>query len=166
LRWVWNQLEAFSRLSNRKERVSVSTAGLRSDALPMNLPHRAVATILVTYPTTRVADAVEAKMRESLVKGGPRWELELVSDRPAMKERRGTLQLARNLESVARRREIPLKRESSVWPSVAGLVPPKIPCLCGVGPVARDLGTPQESVLRISLVQRTLLLAEYLVDNS
>jgi D-alanine-D-alanine ligase len=166
LRWFWNQLEVFSRLSNRKERVSVSTAGLRTEALPMNLPHRAVATILVTYPTTSVADALEAKMRETLVKGGPRCELELMSDRPAMKERRGTLQLARALETVARRWEIPLKRESSVWPSVAGLVPPKIPCLCGVGPVARDLGTPHESVLRISLVQRTLLLAEYLVDNS
>jgi hypothetical protein len=28
--------------------------------------------------------------------------------------------------------------------------------------VARDLGTPQEAVQRISLVQRTLLLADYL----
>jgi hypothetical protein len=28
--------------------------------------------------------------------------------------------------------------------------------------VARDLGTPHESVLRISLVQRTLLLTQFL----
>jgi hypothetical protein len=35
-------------------------------------------------------------------------------------------------------------------------------CVCGLGPVARDLGTPQEAVQRISLVQRTLLLADYL----
>ena len=32
--------------------------------------------------------------------------------------------------------------------------------------VARDLDTPQEAVLRISLVQRTLLLAQFLLAPS
>jgi D-alanine-D-alanine ligase len=41
----------------------------------------------------------------------------------------------------------------------------KTPCLCGMGPVARDLGTPNEAVQRISLVQRTLLLAEFLANQ-
>jgi hypothetical protein len=31
-----------------------------------------------------------------------------------------------------------------------------------MGPVARDLYTPQEAVQRISMVQHTLLLAEFL----
>ena len=47
----------------------------------------------------------------------------------------------------------------------AGLVPERTACLCGLGPVARDLGTPHEAVQRISLVQRTLLLARYLVEH-
>ena len=71
-----------------------------------------------------------------------------------------------DLEAVAADWEIPLKRESSVWPSVAGLVPPKTPVIYGIGPVARDLGTPQEAVQRISLIQRTLLLAEFLLAES
>ncbi len=79
-----------------------------------------------------------------------------------MRERRATLRLAKALQHVADDWEIPFKRESSVWPSVAGLVPAKTACLCGVGPVARDLGTPHEAVLRLSLVQRTLLLSEFL----
>ena len=33
------------------------------------------------------------------------------------------------------------------------------------GPVARDLGTPNESVQRIGLIQRTLLLAEFLARH-
>jgi hypothetical protein len=82
-----------------------------------------------------------------------------------MKERRTTTQLARRLAQVAEEWEIPLKRESSVWPSVAGLVPAKTVCVCGVGPVARDVGTPHEAVQRISLVQRTLLLAEFLARD-
>jgi hypothetical protein len=32
--------------------------------------------------------------------------------------------------------------------------------------VARDLGTPHESVQRISLIQRTLLLGQFLVEEA
>jgi hypothetical protein len=73
--------------------------------------------------------------------------------------------LAKSLADVAGQWDIPLKRESSVWPSVAGLVPAAKGVVCGVGPVARDLYTPAESVDRISLVQRTLLLAEFLCEK-
>ena len=166
LRWAWSRLEELAQLSDRKARVSVSTLELRTETLPMLLPHRVNATILLTYPDATVADELDRKMRETLPRNGPRWELEEISDRPSMKERRSTLELVRSLDEVARQWEIPLKRESSVWPSVAGLVPPKIPCLCGVGPVAQDLGTPQESVQRISLIQRTLLLAQFLLKES
>jgi hypothetical protein len=104
-------------------------------------------------------------MRALLAKKGPRWELNCISDRPPMKERRATIQLAQKLAQVAGEWEIPLRRESSVWPSVAGLVPAKTACVCGIGPVARDVGTPHEAVQRISLVQRTLLLAQFLAKD-
>jgi len=104
-------------------------------------------------------------MRSTLDKQGLRWELRLISDRPPMRERRANLQLARSLEQVAEEWGIPLSHESSVWPSVAGLVPSKVACVCSVGPDARDLGTPQEAVQRISLVQRTLLLTQFLAKD-
>jgi D-alanine-D-alanine ligase len=162
LRWVWSRLEEFSSLSDRARRISVSAIDIRPEALPMLLPHRVTGPLLVTYPKAAVADEIEAKMRECLDKRGPKWQLELVSDRPPMGERRTNTELARVLERTAARWEIPLKRESSVWPSVAGLIGKRAACVCGLGPVARDLGTPQEAVQRISLVQRTLLLADYL----
>ena len=120
----------------------------------------------MTYPDAKIADEMEATMREALGRKGPRWELEMVSDRPPMKERRNAKPLFRAMVEAAAKWEIPLEHESSVWPSVAGLVPSRVPCVCGIGPVARDLGTPQEAVQRISLVQRTLLLAEFLTANN
>jgi D-alanine-D-alanine ligase len=162
LRWVWGRLEEFSALSDRSRRISVSTLDIRPEMLPMLLPHRVTCQLLVTYPKSGVADEIEGRMRESLGHRVPKWELELISDRPPMVDRRASLGLARTLEQVAQRWEIPFRRESSVWPSVAGLVGGKTACVCGLGPVARDLGTPQEAVQRISLVQRTLLLADYL----
>ncbi|UCC30068.1 MAG: ATP-grasp domain-containing protein [Phycisphaerales bacterium] len=163
LRWMWNKLEAFSQLTSREKRVSLSTVDLKTETMPMHAPHRVTATILATYPDAHVADQLEDQMRALLDKKGPRWELDQISDRPPMKERRATIQLAKKLTRIAEEWDITLKRESSVWPSVAGLVPAKTACLCGIGPVARDVGTPHEAVQRISLVQRTLLLAEFLV---
>jgi D-alanine-D-alanine ligase len=165
LRWTWNRLEEFSRLTSREKRVSVSTVDVKTETLPMRVPHRVTATVLVTYPDLPAAEQLEERMRALLGKKGPRWELDQISDRPPMKERRSTLQLAKKLAEVAEEWEIPFKRESSVWPSVAGLVPAKTACLCGIGPVARDLGSPHEAVQRISFVQRTLLLAEFLAKD-
>jgi D-alanine-D-alanine ligase len=165
MRWVFQKLEEFSRLGSAQKRMSVSAVDVRTERLPLLLPHRVTATILMTYPDAKVADDTERQMRAALGSRGPRWELESIVDRPPMSERRTTARLYRSLEQIAQRWEIPLDSESSVWPSVAGLVPAKIPCLCGVGPVARDLGTPHEAMQRISLVQRTLLLAEYLAST-
>ncbi len=83
-----------------------------------------------------------------------------------MRDRRGNARLLKSLQNVATAWEIPLAKESSVWPSVAGLAPTSTSVLCGMGPVARDLYTPNEAVNRTSLVQRTLLLAQLLNEKA
>ena len=82
-----------------------------------------------------------------------------------MKDRRINQRLRKQLNEVAEKWEIPLTGESSLWPSVAGLVSGKTAALCGLGPIAHNLYTPQECVLRISLMQRTLLLAQFLLEH-
>jgi D-alanine-D-alanine ligase len=164
LRWTCGRIEELSALSGSAERVSVSALKVETEALPGLLPHRVAAQLLTTYPDSKAGDALEQRMRDA-IPSGPRWELDPVSDRPAMEERRSSKALARSLAEIASEWDIGLKFESSTWPSAAGLVPPKIPCLCGVGPVARDLGTPHESIQRISLIQRTLLLAQLLAEK-
>jgi D-alanine-D-alanine ligase len=166
LRWASERLERCALLGSRKERTSVSTADLRTEALPMRLPHRVDATLLSTFPTAESAKELEQEIRSIFGKKGPRWKLELLSDRPPMPERRGGRSLWKDVEAVAQAWEIPVKREGSAWPSVAGLVPVEKPALCGFGPVARDLRTPDEAVWRLSVMQRTLLLAELLAQES
>jgi D-alanine-D-alanine ligase len=166
LRWAWGRLEALSLLSSQPDRVSVSAMDLRTETLPLHLPHRVSASILVTYPDPAAADAIEALMRAAMGRAGPKWELKTLSDRPPMLPRKTSGSLARTLAQAASTWEIPLKTGSSVLPSVAGLAPPSVPCLCGVGPVARDIGTPSEAVNRMSLIQRTLMLAQFLHDSA
>jgi D-alanine-D-alanine ligase len=131
----------------------------------MLLPHHVSSTLLVSYPDEKVANGLEEQIRAILNGKGIRSKIELLSARPPMKERRANLRLAKMLTEVATDWEIPLKRESSVWPSVAGLAPASTGVVCGMGPVARDVYTPYESVDRISLMQRTLLLAGFLAKN-
>ena len=74
--------------------------------------------------------------------------------------------MVKQLQSLAAEWDIPLKRESSVWPSAGGLIPGPKGVVCGMGPVARDIYTADEAVDRISLMQRTLLLAQFLASQS
>ena len=128
--WLCEKLLALGKMGSRAKRTSVSPVSLKCDRFPMLLPHQLGADLLVTYPDTAAADAIEARMRTTLGKRGPRWDLEMISDRPPMRETRKSRALYESLAKLAKQWEIPLHRETSVWPSVAGLVPAKTPCLC------------------------------------
>ncbi len=162
LRWMCAQLEAFSSLTSSKGRVSVSPFSITTDQLPQRIPHRATSTVLLTFPDSKRGDELEEKMRGMVSARGLRWELKRLSDRPPFRDRKINAPLLDALRKTAEVWDIPLETESSVWPSVAGLVPKDTPTICGIGPVGRDLGTPQECILRLSLVKRTLLLAQFL----
>lgn len=163
LHWVCAKIEKLARLSSRKDRIAVAASNIKTTSFPMLLPHRIAVTLLMSYPDQRLADGVEKKMRDILGKNEAKWELEILSDRPPMKLSRGNQRLARELKEVADKWEIPLDKESSVWPTIAGLVPESTPVVCGLAPISKQLYTPQEAVQRISILQRTLLLAEFLV---
>ena len=166
LRWATDCLDDSAKLTSREKRVAVAASELKTESYPQMLPHRAVANIFVSYLNLKDADAVEASMLNTIKTRDFKCVLELVSERPPLKKSKKSEALYRQLKDVADRWEIPLARESSLSPSVGGLVPAKIPAICGIGPVARDVDTPQEGVLRISLMQRTLLLAQYLASRT
>jgi D-alanine-D-alanine ligase len=166
LLWTNQKLAEIARLSSRKDRLAVSTLGILSERFPMLLPHRVKANMLLNYLDVQRANSTEEKIREILK--GDRFSVsfELISDRPPMKERRGSTRLAESLENVAKKWELPWSKDSSLWPSVGGLVSGKTSVICGLGPAAGGLYTPREAVNRTSLVQRTLLLALFLAQKA
>ena len=166
LRWTWDKLEQSIELGTPVENASISVLDIKTESHPMRLPHRVHATVLMTYTDPDDADRLELEMRRVLGKGGPKWELLRESDRPPMLERKVNARLFETLAALANERDTVLQKDSSAWPSAAGLIPAKVACVCGVGPVVRDRGTPNENILRISLIRRALLLADYLVSVS
>jgi D-alanine-D-alanine ligase len=166
LRWTTACLDEFARLTSKEDRIAVAASEVKTQAYPDLLPHRVTATILASYMEAKKADAAEQKMRETIKTRDYHCSLELISDRPPMTKTTASERLYEDLVKVARDWEIPLERESSLSPSAAGLVPRSKPVVCGIGPVARMVDTPFEAVQRISLMQRTLLLAQYLVRQA
>jgi D-alanine-D-alanine ligase len=146
--------------------LTVAVQDIKTESFQTTTPHRITASLVVSYLDLKLADAVEEKINEVLRQKGVRWSFKQISDRPPLKQRRGNTQLARAVERVAKKWEIPVELKTSLLPSVAGLVPARVPVLCGLGPSAKDRYAPQEAVSRISLIQRTLLLSQYLVEET
>lgn len=163
LLWFAERVQDISKLTSRKERIAVAPADLRTTAFPMLLPHKLSSTLLMSYLDPRLAEETEGKIRNLLGKRDFKWSLELLSDRPPMKDRVANKRLAKAILDTANNWEIGLEDDSSVWPSVGGLVAGRTGVVCGMGPVAHDLYTPRESVRRHSLIERTLLLAQFLL---
>ena len=104
-------------------------------------------------------------MKQVLGKGKVRWSLDCISNRPPMKvKKKDNLQIDA-LSDIAKQWDIPFETVSSLWPSVAGLVKQGTPVICGMGPCAKDLYTSRECIERVSLIQRTLLLSQYLISK-
>lgn len=167
LLWLSAKLNELSGISSRTKRLAVSAREVKADAFPMRLPHRASATVVINYFDDKSLNEAKASIRKILgtKATGLKWEMEEISNRPSMKERQINKELTKSIQEVAVSWDIPFSTTSSLWPSVAGLVPNLTPVICGMGPIADQLYTPQESVLRISLIQRTLLLTQYLVST-
>ena len=162
LRWTWGKLDEMVAMTSSKARLAVEVLDIEPERHPMMAPHRVSATVMVAYFNVDDAERVERRMKEILGSRGRRWKLTLLSDRPPMKERAQGLRLVKAIEEVSREPQLPVGHHSSAWPSVAGLVPAKVGCVCGFGPVCRDRDTSKEAVQRVSLVQRALLLAAFL----
>jgi D-alanine-D-alanine ligase len=162
VRWACEKVEAIGQLSSPRRRLSIGVIDMSTERHAMFMPHRVEVSLMMSYLSVAHADETEASMRKVLGRGGPKWSLNRLTDRPPMPDRPANHPLAEALEVAAAKWDIGVERESSAWPSVAGLVGDGTAVVCGVSPAMKDGGTPEEAVQRISLVERTLLLTEYL----
>jgi D-alanine-D-alanine ligase len=163
---AFDRLAKLERLTDRRARIAVAVSDIEVRSFPLRLPHTATATLQVSYPTTAALEKLESRIHEVVPTSGRRWHLAQVADRPPMPQRKTNIALAEDLHRVASEWDIKVTPDTSALPSPAGLVPPEVQVVCGLGPSAQDLNTPQERISRISLVQRTLLLAQFLISDS
>jgi D-alanine-D-alanine ligase len=165
LQTVASKINEMVQLNDVKARTAVSVVNLDTQAFPRCLPHRAILTIQMSYPNNKIADELASRLIDMLADKKLKSEVDLLSSRPAMVENKETLAMFREFQALGAEWEIPLSQGSSLSPSTAGLVPNRVPVLCGLAPMAENLHTSRESVLRMSIVQRILLLTQFMVRS-
>ena len=164
-RWTIEKLERIAQLTSRKRAVSVSILEVSTERHALHLPHRVTAGLLATYRDVEQIAELEKQIRQILGRGGCRWELETDWDQPPLPETPAGMQLLAALSRAGESHGVQFERQTSSVASPAGLVDADTPCVCGVGPVAYDRGTPGENIERISLIERTVVLAEFLAQQ-
>lgn len=120
--------------------------------------------VVITFDSARTGDDLEAAVRQCVREAGDDISLVLRRDVPPLEDRESTHALIEHLEELAQAHQLPFGHRTSAIPSIAGRIAPPTALLCAMGPVAADLGTARESIQRLSLVERTLLLALFLAD--
>ena len=164
-RWTIAKLESIAQLTSRSRAVSVSILDLSTQGYALHLPHEVKAGIMITYQELEQAETLEREIRAILGRRGCRWELTMDWDRPPMRELPENAALLDKWNEVADYHGLSFERTTSSIASLGGLVGASTPCLCGIGPAAQGRGTPSESIERISLIERTLLLTEFLAQD-
>jgi D-alanine-D-alanine ligase len=162
LRWTNIKTEAIMQLSSQKDRLGIFVNGISMKHFPLMLPHCVQVSLLASYYKSQTANKAEEDIRSLLGKKGPKWRLNLVSDRPGMLLRRENRSFFGEILEIANELEIPISHSTSAIPSVAGLVPRGVGAIFGLGPLVDAPHTPHEAVQRVSLFQRTILLTEFL----
>lgn len=88
-----------------------------------------------------------------------------LEERPPLNSSEDTALMVESFKAVSQHWRLPFSTESSLVPTAAGEVPLGIPVLSGMAPAGKDVYTPNESVHRGELLQRTMLLTQWLLQE-
>lgn len=160
------KMNLLTELNDKGKRTAISVVDVNTDAYPRRLPHRVSFTIQTSFPDRLSADRIEEQVYEICRGGGVKWHIAQISDRPAFIESRQSKALFQEIVKLGSEWELPLKGETSLWPSVAGLVPQGKAVICGLAPAIENIATSVEAISRISFVERMLLLGQLLLHFS
>ena len=164
LGWFLNRVGELTALSEKAKKLSVVVQDVRTERYSILLPHRVLATVIVTFLNGKQADVAEEKIRKILESDAKNLgvRLEVLEERSPMVKGQEGNPLAERLAGLSESWKLPFGVGSSLLPSAAGEVPEGVPVVCGFGPYGTDLYTPNERIHRGELLQRTLLLALFL----
>lgn len=154
-------------LDRENKYLTVAVQDIQSKRYSMLVPHRVTANVFITYLDQDKAKKAEGSLRKifQTKKKGIKTYLEKLEERPPMKNTKATLALEKELEDVAKKWNIPFGSESTLLPSAAGEVSKHAAVICGMAPSSKDLYTPNESVNRTELIQKTLLISQFLLKD-
>ena len=166
LSYFIQQAEKLKEISSRDKKLTVAVQDVQSDRYSVLLPHRVHATVYVTFINEKLAQEAEAQLREIFKSNsrGMQTYVEKLVERPPLLRKKNN-PLIQKLSKISGQWNIPFGTESSLLATAAGEISNELPVVCGFAPASKDLYTPNEAIHRQELIQRSLLLAMFLLDQ-
>ncbi len=164
---VCKKIIALGRLSKKGSSIRVSS--MKAHTSYGRAPDYASVSVVTNFATKQLGDEIELQLRQTLKKqDAMKLNVEITrgTRRDPIVETVATRKMLGIVAEQAKRIDLPLKSSSRLISSDISYVPEGIPALDGMGPLGGEHRTPNEFVLRDSLIDRALLLALVLHECS
>lgn len=167
LTWFLQRVEKIVNLSQQDKKLSVAVQDVHSERYSILLPHRVRAMVYLTYLDSKLADDIECQIKKILTANSKsiRSYVEKIEERPPLFRNGNNKAIISKLKTISEAWKLPFEIESSLLPSAAGEVPKDIPVICGLSPASSNLYTPHEAIYRGELLQKSLLLTLFLLEE-
>lgn len=155
------------KIDKENKYLTVAIQDIQSSRYSMLVPHRVSANIFITYVESNQAKKVESQVRRlfQTKKKGIKIYIEKLEARPPMVKTPKSEALIEELRKISEKWKIPFDVESTLLPSAAGVISKECAVVCGMAPSSKNLYTPEESISRTELVQKTLLISQFLLKE-
>ncbi|MFA9558503.1 M20/M25/M40 family metallo-hydrolase [Evansella sp. AB-rgal1] len=158
--------EKLKQISSQDKKLTVAIQDVHSERYSVLLPHRVRATIYVTFLDEASANDAEDQISD-IFKGnsqGMQAFVEKLVERPPLIRKKNN-PVVKQLKEISNQWNLPFGTESSLLSTAAGEVSRDVPVVCGFSPASKGLYTPNEAIHRSELIQRTLLLSMFLLEQ-
>ncbi|ADU30550.1 M20/M25/M40 family metallo-hydrolase [Evansella cellulosilytica] len=166
LSYFIDKAEKLNSLSDKRKKLTVAVQEVRSERYSVLMPHRVKGTILISYLDEEMAKEVENTIREIFrtnINGMQTYIEKLTERPPLLRKKKNTL--LQKFKGLSEEWNIPFGTDSSLLASAAGEISGDLQVVCGFAPASKELYTPNEAIHRSELIQRSLLLALYLLSE-
>ncbi|MFW6284802.1 MAG: M20/M25/M40 family metallo-hydrolase [Bacillota bacterium] len=164
--YVLSKLTSLDALSKENKHLTITLQDLTTTRYSMLIPHKVTATLTITYVDASIIAATENKVRKLFKNDskGITTFVEKLEERPPFVQSDENARLIDAFSKIGAMWNIPFASESTLLPSASGVIPTGKAVLCGMAPGSKKLYTPEESINRTEWVQKTMLLAQYLLS--
>lgn len=167
LQFTINKFSEINKLSEGKKYLSISIQDIKTNRYSILVPHKITLNIIITYINSFEARNVEMELRKIFKSNNKKINtyIEKIEDRAPLNKNKNNNDLANKFIEIAKRSNIELGIESALLPSAAGEIIKSSNVICGLSPGSKSLYTPNESINRRELIEKTLLITEFLMEE-
>ena len=159
---VCQKINAWQRLSSQRNASLVKATRLEARTLYGMAPDYASGHLYIRFKDDEQGDELEDKIRTAGRRSlGAKYQIRIARTvhRPAVVENDENQRFFEHVQQVAQRLEVKVSSVHRDVPSDMCYVPDGIPVLDGLGPLGGDSQSPNEYILRDSMIDRAALLA-------